>query len=305
MDTPSRQNAWGARFSQRREWLAVGSSAAGTFLLVTIAFLPIGILSLLAKDLGVSEGAAGLAVTTLGLIAASAVPAQVLIAGAIDRRTLITLLTTVVVVSSVLSALAPNFIFFLIGRLILGLAVGILWSCTVSVGRGLVSPEAGGRATSIISAGISAGTIFGMPVGSVLGRWVSRRDTFATNAMMGIFIVLLQLRVLPAFPFETQITCRRLFAFSKVPMALAGYATVGIIGGFTSERMAVCNVHKTLIGISVVQRLSILAPISLKGTIIGAVAMVMGGDSLLARLRFLYRCGCTTPSPSCTRLVPH
>jgi hypothetical protein len=47
-------------------------NASSAFVLVTTEFLPIGLVSHLATDLRVSEGAAGLSVTTPGLIAALA-----------------------------------------------------------------------------------------------------------------------------------------------------------------------------------------------------------------------------------------
>ena len=53
-----------------RAWLAVTSIAVGTFAMVTTEFLPIGLLTAIAGDLGVSEGTAGLMVTVPGIVAA-------------------------------------------------------------------------------------------------------------------------------------------------------------------------------------------------------------------------------------------
>ncbi|MFT4510357.1 MFS transporter [Caballeronia sp. 15711] len=119
----NRQRASGNN-RMKNEWWAVGSIAAGTFLLVTTEFLPIGLLSHLSTDLRVSVGVAGLSVTAPGLVAAFMAPPLVLLARTTDRRIVITALTAAIVVSNVVAAVAGNFPVFLSGRLILGLAVG-------------------------------------------------------------------------------------------------------------------------------------------------------------------------------------
>ncbi|TIP09160.1 MAG: MFS transporter, partial [Mesorhizobium sp.] len=55
-------------------WGAVVSLALGVFGLVTAEFLPASLLTRLAQDLGVSEGAAGQAVTATAVVGAIAAP---------------------------------------------------------------------------------------------------------------------------------------------------------------------------------------------------------------------------------------
>lgn len=263
-------------------WAGVGSIAAGTFLLVTTEFLPIGLLSSLAADMQVTEGMAGLAVTAPGLVAAFAAPILVLLARNTDRRTIVVALTLAIVASNVIAALAPNFTVFLAGRLVLGLAVGGLWAFAVAVGRRLVPDSAGARATAIISAAISAGTVFGMPVGAVAGDWAGWRLVFAANAVLGLIVTVVQVSRLPPLPTAAGIGVGNIAAFAKIPMArigliasafvaaghfigytflepylrgtlsmdqtgialaLTGYAVAGIAGSFAGERLAVRDVR--------------------------------------------------------------
>lgn len=295
-------------------WWAVGSIAAGTFLLVTTEFLPIGLLSRLARDLNISEGIAGLAVTAPGLIAALAAPALILLAGNTDRRTITVVLTAAIVVSNMVAATASSFPVFLLGRIILGVAVGGLWTFAVAVGRWLVPESAGARATVVISAGISAGTVFGMPVGAALGDWVGWRATFAANAAWGALVVLAQLRFLPRLPVVAVIGAARLLAFARIPMArtgliasgfvagghfiaytflepylrsalnlgqrgvayaLAGYAIAGIVGSFLGEQLAARNIQRAFIAVSALLGLSVFAAAALDGSHTGAIAMVL------------------------------
>jgi predicted MFS family arabinose efflux permease len=295
-------------------WPSVASIAAGTFLLVSTEFLPIGLLTPLAASLHVSEGVAGLSVTAPGLIAAIAGPVLAFMAGDIDRRIVVIAHTVSIVVSNLIGAIAPNFALFLVGRLILGLAVGGLWTFAVAVGRRLVPESAGARATSIISIGISAGTVFGMPVGAVFGDLVGWRAVFASNAVLGLVVLLLQVRFLPKIKANTAIGVRQLLDFARVPMAriglvasgliagghfiaytflepflrntlalgqtgvalaLAGYALTGIIGSFLGERLAVDNVRRAFFVSAAVLGLSVLAAAATAGAPAGAIATVM------------------------------
>src|SRR5690625_7923883 len=52
-----------------RRWISLIALAEGIFALITIDELPIGVLSVIAPDLGVSEGIAGLIVTIPGVLA--------------------------------------------------------------------------------------------------------------------------------------------------------------------------------------------------------------------------------------------
>lgn len=295
-------------------WLAVASIAAGTFLLVTTEFLPIGLLSRIASDLRVTEGMAGLSVTAPGLVAAISGPALALLARDIDRRTVMIALTASIVVSNVIGAFAPTFAWFLVGRLVLGLAVGGLWTFAVAVGRRLVAESAGARATSIISVGISAGTVFGVPVGAVFGDLAGWRPVFASNAALGLVIVLAQFCLLPRIRAGAAITMRQLLDFATVPMArigliasgfvagghfiaytflepflrdtlalgqagvalaLAGYAVTGIAGAFLGEHLAVRDIRRAFFVSAAVLGLSMIAAVATTGLPGGAIVMML------------------------------
>ncbi|WP_213979756.1 MFS transporter [Sphingomonas sp. dw_22] len=295
-------------------WAAVGSVAAGTFLLVTAEFLPIGLLSRLAHDLHVSEGTAGLAVTAAGFVAAFAGPGLVLLAGRIDRRKIVVGLTAAIIVSNLIAVVAPTFPLFLLGRLLLGFAVGGLWSFAGAVVRRLVADDAGGRATSFISAGIGAGTVWGMPAGALIGGWFGWRAAFAVNVALGVVILFAQLRLLPRLAVASKIDASHLVAFARVPMARAGliaagfvagghfvaytylepwlrgalrleqagvawtlcaYAVAGVVGTFLGERLAARDVRHAFIMIALVLGGSVLAAAAASISLPTAITLVL------------------------------
>ena len=155
--------------SARRAWWAVASVAVGAFALVTTEFLPVGLLSDIAGEMKVSSGTAGLLVTIPGLVAAVAAPVLTVAAGRTNRRVVLLSLTAMFIVSNFMTALAPNFSVLLISRFFLGIGVGGFWTFAVSVGRQLVREQSRGRATAVILAGISVGTVCGVPAGALIG----------------------------------------------------------------------------------------------------------------------------------------
>jgi predicted MFS family arabinose efflux permease len=164
--------------STRRAWWAVSSIAAGTFAFVTTEFLPVGLLSEVAESLKVSSGTAGLMVTVPGLAAAVAAPLLSVAAGRTDRRIVLLALTTMLIASNFIVALASSFGALLIGRFFLGIGVGGFWTFAVGIGRQLVREQSRARATAVILAGISVRTVCGVPAGATIGGLAGWRVAF-------------------------------------------------------------------------------------------------------------------------------
>lgn len=198
--------------SARRSWAAVATVALGTFALVSTEFLPVGMLDQIASGLRVSPGTAGLLVTVPGLAAAVSSPLLTVGARRADRRVLLLALGALLVVSDVLSALAPTFGVLLVARLLLGLALGGFWSIGLSLAVRLVGPQSAGRATAVVLAGISAGTLFGVPAGSLIGDRAGWRTAFWIVAVLAALALLAQLRLVPPVPVGAAVHGRDLVA---------------------------------------------------------------------------------------------
>src|SRR4051812_5605433 len=90
--------------SALKSWLAVLSVALGAFVVVTSEFLPIGLLTHISAGLHVSDGVAGLMVTIPGLVAAVAAPVMTILAGRLDRRSVVLALIALLAISNLTSA---------------------------------------------------------------------------------------------------------------------------------------------------------------------------------------------------------
>jgi predicted MFS family arabinose efflux permease len=213
----------------RRAWLAVASVALGAFVIVTSEFIPVGFLPRIAGSLHVSLGLAGLMVLVPGLSAAVSAPFMFVGARQVNRRTLIVTLGGLVVLSNAIASIAPNFAVVLIGRVLLGVAIAGFWTVVTPVGPKLVGTRRGTRATSVIVAGVSAGTVVGLPAGQALGDLLGWRLTFAAAAGVGALIVATQLLLLPGIASDVNTRLRDLVGVLRLPFARVGLIATSIV----------------------------------------------------------------------------
>jgi predicted MFS family arabinose efflux permease len=198
--------------------------------------LPVGLLPQIADGLDVSLGLAGLMVLVPGFSAAVSAPLFFLSSGRFNRRSIILVLGLAVLVSNAVVAAAPDFVLVLIARMLFGATLGAFWTVVSPVGPKLVGQAGGTRAITIIAAGISGGTVVGLPAGQFLGHLVGWRPTFAIAAAATLFVVVVQAVVLPGIPPDGRTHLRHLVGVVRRPAARFGMAAgaVVFIGQFTA-----------------------------------------------------------------------
>ncbi len=196
-------------------WPAVFAVAFCSFSLVLSEFLPIGLLTDIADGLHVSAGTAGLLVVMPGLAATVATPAATILAGRIDRRTVLVVLAALLAVSDLLAAVSPNLGVMLLARVLLGVAVGAFWVFGTGVAPRLVDPARATRATATVTSGIALATVASLPLGALIGHVASWRLAFALGAALGLVAVAAQLTLLPSLPADTRNTLRTLLGILR------------------------------------------------------------------------------------------
>lgn len=181
-------------------WPAVFSLALGAFASVTAEFLPVGLLPRIAASFGITEGTAGLMMTVPGILAALAGPGIMLSAGRRDRRTIILALSVILLVACILSAVATDYRVMLLGRALVGLALGAFWSMGLAVAVRLVRPEDSSKAAATVFAGVTAAMILGVPLGTFVAGLLGWRGAFAVSAGIAAVALLAQIFLLPKVP---------------------------------------------------------------------------------------------------------
>jgi DHA1 family purine ribonucleoside efflux pump-like MFS transporter len=260
--------------------------AATSFALVSAEFLPAGLLTPLAHDLGITEGTAGQVVTaTASVGAVTALLSNVLI-GRLNRKTVLVGLSALAIASNVLAALATDFWLLLLGRAGLGIAISGFWALSVAVVARLVGANATGRGMAIVTLGVSLATIAAPSLGALISDWLGWRIAMAMTAGLATLAMLLQVLSLPTLPASTsnsladvfQLTRRRgiqlgmlaifllmtghfagsvyvrpfleqvtLLGTGSIALALLGFGVASVIGNVAGGRMADASIRLALV----------------------------------------------------------
>jgi DHA1 family purine ribonucleoside efflux pump-like MFS transporter len=234
-------------------WPGIVSLAFSVFGLVTAEFLPASLLTAMSADLGVSDGAAGQAVTAtaaVGAIAALSIP---VLTRSLDRRVVMLTLTVLLVLSNVLAATASSLTILLAARLVLGVALGGFWSMAAALAMRLVPSSLFARAMSLILTGVSVATVCAAPIGAYMGDLWGWRSAFIAAAGVSMVTLAAQLLTIPALPPKDNPNLRILFQLlgrSNVRVALLAVLLVvsGHFAGFTYVRPLMEEVPQLSVG---------------------------------------------------------
>ena len=161
-----------------KNWLAILVLAISTFIIVTTELAPVGLLTPMAKDFGVSESQIGVTVTIYAWVGAfSAILASVFL-GNIAKKTLLIVLITILLASNTLSATVTTYSMLLVARVIGALAHGSFWAIIGATAVAIVPPKHIGVATSIVFGGVSAASVFGVPLSNYIGIALGWHNAF-------------------------------------------------------------------------------------------------------------------------------
>ncbi len=272
--------------SRPAAWAAVSALTLGVFALVTSEFLPASVLTPLARDLGVSVGAAGQAVTATAVVGAFAAPLTPVLTGRFDRRVVMWSLMALLSISNLLTVFAKDLPILLVARVLLGASLGGFWSMAAALAMRLVPPAAMPRAMSLIFTGVSVATVSAAPIGAYVSDTLGWRAAFIIAGVVGAVALLAQLATLPRLAPTSTPRLMGLVEVARRPAvatALIGVLLVisGHFAGFTYVRPVLEQVaHLDLKAIS----LTLLAfgVAGFFGNLVGAA--LVGRDPRLAVL---------------------
>ncbi len=217
---------------------AVAFSVAG---IITAELLPASLLTPMARDLGVSAGAAGQTISATAIAAMFASLFTSSVIRKLDRRMVLLGFSALMAISSLLTATAPNFLVMMVARVLLGFALGGFWSMSAAIAMRLVPESEVPKALSIIFGGVSVALVISAPLGTAIGSIIGWRGVFISAALLGAACWVWQWRVLPAMPAETTSKTSGILAVAKRPQVGAAmlatfFAFAGQFAFFTYMR---------------------------------------------------------------------
>lgn len=203
-------------------WSAVFSLFLGVTSLIAAEFMPVSLLTSIARDLAVTEGMAGQSVTMVGAFSVLASLLVSPLTKSMDRRRVMLAFSLLLILSHLLVALAPTYLVLLMGRGLLGICVGGFWSLVPAVTLQLVPAKELPRALSIVYAGVSVATILSLPLASYLGHLAGWRNVFLAASLLGVIVFVWQYLVLPTLPARPGGGVANMFALLRQGRVLAG-----------------------------------------------------------------------------------
>jgi predicted MFS family arabinose efflux permease len=234
-------NTQSKKDNKASDWNAVWSLTIGVSGLIIAEFLPAGVLTPMAKSLGVSEGLAGQAVTATSILAVITSLLIAYLTRKLNRRTVLLTLSTLLSLSSLIVAFAPSFELVLLGRVVLGIATGGFWAMATATTIRLVRESDVPKALSIIFGGSSFSSVLAAPLGSYLGGIIGWRNVFLFAATVGLLALAWQCMALPSLSPRDTTKIRTTFDVIRVPEFGAGllaimFAFCGRFASFTYLR---------------------------------------------------------------------
>ena len=202
-------------------WGAVLAMSLAAFVLVASEFMPVSLLTPVAADLHVSEGQSGQGIAVSGAFALITSMYIASIAAQLDRKWLLLGLTLLMIVSGTVVAFAPNYPVFMLGRALIGVAIGGFWSLSAATAMRLVPDAQVPQALAIVNGGNALATVVAAPLGSLLGAIIGWRGAFfCIVPVAAIALVWLLLR-LPSMPSQAKRGGTNVFKLmTRAPVAL-------------------------------------------------------------------------------------
>jgi predicted MFS family arabinose efflux permease len=208
----------------REAWGGVLALSLAAFAVVASEWLPVSLLTPIAADLHISEGVAGQAIAISGAFALVTSVFISSLAGQLDRKVLLLLLTLLMIVSGTVAAFAPNYPIFMVGRALIGVAVGGFWSMSAATAMRLVSAHHVPRALAIVNGGNALASVLAAPVGSFLGAFVGWRWAFFSVVPVAAIVLVWKWIGMPSMKAERRSGSANVFKLLKRPSVALGMA---------------------------------------------------------------------------------
>lgn len=183
-----------------RQWLPLMVLTVAGFTFNTSELMPIGLLTDIAYDFGVSEAYAGWLISIYAWVVALLSLPLMLLCARMDFRKVMLIIVTVFFVSHIGSVLSTGFWTLLASRIGVACAHAVFWSIAPSMAVVVAPGKDRATALSVMVAGGGIAMVAGLPLGRLLGLIAGWRITFAVLGVLAGLILYGIFRTTPHMP---------------------------------------------------------------------------------------------------------
>jgi MFS transporter, DHA1 family, inner membrane transport protein len=189
-----------ATLSRGRANLVLATLFLGMFVTGSAELLVVGVLNLIAADLGVSIPAAGALVTANALGLAVGGPILTALTIRVNKRRVLIGAIVLFILANLVPVLTSDYGLFLAARTIAGALQGLFIAVCFVVGMSIVPPERMGRAISVVVSGVAVSAALGVPLGTLVGQALGWRGSFTAIVVLSVIALIATLAVIPSVP---------------------------------------------------------------------------------------------------------
>ena len=171
--------------------------AFGAFAIGVTEFAPMGLLTVMARDLQVSIPTAGMLVTIYALGVMLGAPLMTLTTSRLSRRTLLVSLMALYTVGNLMAAGSSTYAMLACARIVTSLNHGAFFGVGSVVAARLVAPERRAGAVAMMFSGLTIANIGGVPLATWIGIRVGWRLAFGGMAGIGVAVMIALWLALP------------------------------------------------------------------------------------------------------------
>ncbi|WP_336756048.1 MFS transporter [Pantoea sp. USHLN298] len=209
----------------RAAWGAIFSMALGVVVLIASEFMPVSLLTPIASDLSISQGQAGQAISISGFFAVLTSLLNTPLTGQRDRKKVLVTFTLLLALSGLVVTFAVNGLMFMLGRALLGVAIGGFWSMSTATVMRLVPRHSVAKGLALINGGNALAATVAAPLGSFLGQYIGWRGVFFMVVPLALVAFIWQWRSIPSLSgATTKVTASplRLLRHPHVALGMTG-----------------------------------------------------------------------------------
>ncbi|HLR42377.1 MAG TPA: MFS transporter [Pseudogracilibacillus sp.] len=168
------------------------------YMLTTIAFIVGmveliigGILDLVAVDLNISIGSAGLLISIFSIVFAISAPILLVVFAKTERTKLTFWSLVIFLIGNIIAVFSQTFTVLIIARIVSAASGSLAVILCINLASNIVEPAYRGRAIGLVVMGISGSLVLGLPIGVFLGNMFGWRAPFVLIALLTVGLLIM------------------------------------------------------------------------------------------------------------------